>query len=457
MTTYLKKDGEDALLIIEDDQGLRNQLKWSFADRYKVITAGDRETALNLVKKSAPAVVTLDLGLPPDPGGVSEGFATLEALLELAPATKVIVITGNDDLDNAVRAVGLGAYDFYAKPVDPNMLGFVVERAFRLYELEEENRKLARLHVSHPLDGVIAASPQMHEVCRLVEQLASTDLSVLLLGESGTGKEVLARALHRLSPRAAGPFIAINTAAIPDSLLEAELFGYEKGAFTDAAKQTKGKIEMAHGGTLFLDEIGDMPLGLQPKLLRFLQERVIERVGGRQEIAVDVRVVCATHQKIERLISEERFRQDLYFRINETTIEIPPLRERKEDIPVLGRAFLHRYNRKMKRNLLDFSDAALMAMEAYDWPGNVRELEGRVKTAIALAGGPKVEVRDLKLAAADAERRLLTLREAREAAERQALCAALNEADRKIARAAEILDITRPTLYALLNKFNLKV
>ncbi|MBN2700396.1 MAG: PEP-CTERM-box response regulator transcription factor [Methylothermaceae bacterium] len=453
----MKKDGEDALLIIEDDQGLRNQLKWSFADHYKVITAGDRETALNLVKKNAPAVVTLDLGLPPDPGGVSEGFATLEALLELAPATKVIVITGNDDLDNAVRAVGLGAYDFYAKPVDPNLLGFVVERAFRLYELEEENRKLARLHVSHPLDGVIAASPQMHEVCRLVEQLASTDLSVLLLGESGTGKEVLARALHRLSPRAAGPFIAINTAAIPDSLLEAELFGYEKGAFTDAAKQTKGKIEMAHGGTLFLDEIGDMPLGLQPKLLRFLQERVIERVGGRQEIAVDVRVVCATHQKIERLISEERFRQDLYYRINETSIEIPPLRERKEDIPVLGRAFLHRYNRKMKRNLLDFSDAALMAMEAYDWPGNVRELEGRVKTAIALAGGPKVDVRDLKLAETDAERRLLTLREAREAAERQALCAALNEADRKIARAAEILDITRPTLYALLNKFNLKV
>ncbi|GAB6066790.1 PEP-CTERM-box response regulator transcription factor [Methylothermus subterraneus] len=445
------------LLIVEDDPGLRNQLKWHFADRYAVATAEDREAALAIVKKAAPGVVTLDLGLPPDPGGVSEGFAALEAILKLAPATKVIVITGNDDRANAVRAIGAGAYDFYSKPIEADLLGLIVERAFRLFALEEENRKLARLNVHFPLDGVIAASAEMHRICRLVEQLAPTNLSVLFLGESGTGKEVMARALHRLSPRGQGPFVAINAAAIPDNLLEAELFGYEKGAFTDAVKQTKGKIELAQGGTLFLDEIGDMPLALQPKLLRFLQERVIERVGGRREIPVDVRVVCATHQNLERLIAEGRFRQDLYFRLNEASIELPPLRERKEDIPVLARAFLHRYTLEMKRNLLDFTEAALAAMEAYPWPGNVRELQGRVKTAVALARGPKIDVVDLKLPEAGQERRILTLREARELAEREALCRALSEAGGSISKAAEILDVTRPTLYALLAKFDLKV
>jgi len=445
------------LFIIEDDPGLQSQLKWSFAEKYKVLTAGDRDEAVALVKKNNPVVVTLDLGLPPDPGGASEGFAALKEILDLAPGAKVIVITGNDSLDNAVRAVGMGAYDFYQKPVDPDMLAFVVERAFRLYELEEENRKLARMHINHPLDGVIASSPQMHEVCRLVEQLAPTDLSMLLLGESGTGKEVIARALHDLSPRKKGPFVAINAAAIPENLLEAELFGYEKGAFTDAAKQTKGKIEIASGGTLFLDEIGDMPMNLQPKILRFLQERVVERIGGRKEIPVDVRVICATHQDIDRLIAEGRFRQDLFFRINESTIVLPSLRERTGDIPVLARAFLHRYNREMKRNLLDFSESALEAMENYEWPGNVRELQGRVKTAVALSRGPKVGAQDLRLAAPENERRLKTLREIREAAEREALVAALNEVGGKIAKAAEILDITRPTIYALLSKYDLKV
>ncbi len=445
------------LLIVEDDPGLQSQLKWNFADRYKVVTAGDRETALAAVRKRPPAVVTLDLGLPPDPGGVSEGFATLEAILHLSPRTKIIVITGNDQLDNAVRAIGMGAYDFYQKPVDPDMLAFVVERAMRLYALEEENRKLARAQVNHPLDGVIAASPAMLEICRLVERLATTDLSVLLLGESGTGKEVMARALHHLSARRDGPFVAINAAAIPETLLEAELFGYEKGAFTDAAKQTIGKIEMADGGTLFLDEIGDMPLSLQPKLLRFLQERTIERIGGRRPIPVDVRIVCATNQNLESLIQEGCFRQDLYFRINEAVVELPPLRERREDIIVLARAFLHRYNHEMKRNLLDFDAQALAALEAYDWPGNVRELQGKVKTAVALARGPKVRAEDLKLMPPRTPRRLLTLKEAREEAERQALAAALSEADGKVAKAAEILDVTRPTLYSLLHKYDLKV
>ncbi|HHJ39808.1 MAG: PEP-CTERM-box response regulator transcription factor [Methylothermaceae bacteria B42] len=448
---------KQTLLIVEDDPGLQSQLKWSFADKYHVVTASDKETALEALKKHVPSVVTLDLGLPPDPGGVSEGFATLNAILHAQPGTKVIVITGNDQLDNAVKAVGMGAYDFYQKPVEPEMLGFVVERAFKLHALEDENKKLSRLHISNPLDGVIAASPQMHEVCRLVEQLAPTDLSILLLGESGTGKEVIARAIHKLSPRADRPFIAINAAAIPDSLLESELFGHEKGAFTDASKQTPGKIELADGGTLFLDEIGDMPLSLQPKLLRFLQERVIERVGGRKEIQVDVRVICATHQNLEQQIAEGQFRQDLYFRINETTIVLPPLRDRSGDVAVLARAFLHRYNQEMKRNLLDFTEEALAALESYHWPGNVRELQSRIKNAVALSKGPKIELVDLRMKGAENNARLRTLREAREAAEREALCNALSEAGGKISRAAEILDVTRPTLYSLLNKFNLKV
>lgn len=446
----------DTLLIVEDDPGLQSQLKWTFADKYNVVTAGDRDAALTAIKKASPAVVTLDLGLPPDPGGVSEGFATLNAVLQQDPGTKVIVITGNDQLDNAVRAVGIGAYDFYQKPVEPEMLAFVVERAFKLHALEEENKKLSRLHISNPLDGVIAASSQMHEVCRLVEQLAPTDLSVLLLGESGTGKEVIARAIHSLSPRAGKPFIAINAAAIPDTLLESELFGHEKGAFTDASKQTVGKIEMAEGGTLFLDEIGDMPLSLQPKLLRFLQERVIERIGGRREIPVDVRVICATHQNLEQRIADGLFRQDLFFRINETLIELPPLRDREGDIPVLARAFLHRFNREMKRNLLDFSEAAIAALEAYHWPGNVRELQSKIKNAVALAKGPKIEVTDLRMSEAESGKRLRTLREVRDAAEREALCKALSEAGGKISRAAEILEVTRPTLYSLLSKFGLK-
>ena len=448
---------KETLLIVEDDPGLQSQLKWNFSDKYQVVTAGDKEMALEALKKHAPSVVTLDLGLPPDPGGVSEGFATLDAILHIRPGTKVIVITGNDQLDNAVKAVGMGAYDFYQKPVEPEMLGFVVERAFKLHSLEDENKKLSRLHISNPLDGVIAASPQMHEVCRLVEQLAPTDLSILLLGESGTGKEVMARAIHKLSPRADKPFVAINAAAIPDALLESELFGHEKGAFTDASKQTPGKIELADGGTLFLDEIGDMPLALQPKLLRFLQERVIERVGGRKEIQVDVRVICATHQNLERHIAEGKFRQDLYYRINETTIVLPPLRTRTGDVGVLARAFLHRYNQEMKRNLLDFTDEALAALESYDWPGNVRELQSRIKNAVALSKGPKIELADLRMQGAEASNRWRTLREAREAAEREALCNALSEAEGKISLAAEILDVTRPTLYALLKKFNLKV
>lgn len=447
---------EQSLLIVEDDPGLRSQLRWNF-DQYRVHVAEDRESAIAAMRKYEPAVVTLDLGLPPDPGGTREGFAVLQEILSIAPQTKVIVLTGNDDTVNPVKAIGQGAYDFYQKPIEPEILSFVVDRAFRLHALEEENRKLSRLHVSNPLEGIIGASPEMHEVCRMVERFAPTDLTVLVLGESGTGKEVIARALHALSPRANKPFIAVNAAAIPENLLESELFGHEKGAYTGASQQVKGKFELAHGGTFFLDEIGDTPISLQPKLLRFLQERVLERIGGRQEIKVDVRVICATHQRMDTLIAEHRFREDLFFRINEMVIELPPLRERTGDIIVLARAFLDRYAQQMRRNLLGFTDEALAALEAYHWPGNVRELDNKIKRAVVMAAGTQVDAKDLQLTPGEFRRRVLSLREAREAAERQAVCAALSEVGENVSRAAELLEVTRPTLYALLSKFNLKV
>lgn len=447
---------EQTLLIVEDDPGLRRQLRWSF-DQYKLQMADDRESALAAVKKYEPAVVTLDLGLPPDPGGTSEGFATLNEILSFAPQTKVVVLTGNDDTANAVKAVGQGAYDFYQKPIDPDILAFVVERAFKLHSLEEENRKLARMHYSYPLEGIVAASPQMHEVCRLVERLAPTNMTVLVLGESGTGKELIARALHSLSARAHKPFIAVNAAAIPENLLESELFGYEKGAFTGAASQVKGKFELADGGTFFLDEIGDIPLALQAKLLRVLQARVLERVGGRQEIKLDVRVICATHRDMRQLIVAGQFREDLYYRINEMIINLPPLRERSGDVPVLARAFLERYAKQMARNIIGFKEDAMAALEAHDWPGNIRELEHKIKRAVVMARGAFIEIKDLELTQGDYKRRILTLREAREAAERLAICTALSEAGENVSKAAELLEITRPTLYALLTKFNLKI
>ncbi|MEE9396811.1 MAG: PEP-CTERM-box response regulator transcription factor [Methylococcales bacterium] len=447
---------EHVLLVVEDDPGLQNQLRWSFDD-YKVHLAGDRETALALAKKHSPAVVTLDLGLPPDPGGVTEGLKTLEEIIALAPETKVIVITGNDDSENAVRSIGKGAYDFYQKPIDPETLSLVVDRALKLFQLENEHRKLARLHISNPLDGVIAASPEMHEVCRMVERLAPTDMTVLLLGESGSGKEVFAHALHKLSHRANKAFIAVNAAAIPENLLESELFGHEKGAFTGAVKQVKGKFEMAQGGTFFLDEIGDMPISLQPKLLRLLQERTIERVGGRQEIPIDVRVICATHQNVDKLIEEGRFRQDLFFRVNEMIIEIPPVRERTGDALVLARAFMEKFAKQMKRNLMGFSEAAITAIEGYEWPGNVREIENRIKRAVVMADGTLIDVKDLQLDPGDDSQKMKTLREVRDKAEREAICLALTEVGGNVSKAADLLEVTRPTLYSLLNKFNLKV
>jgi two-component system NtrC family response regulator len=448
-------DDEKKLLLIEDDPGLQSQLRWAFED-YRVLVAGDRESALDLMRSDEPPVVTLDLGLPPDAANATEGLLALEQILVLAPHTKVIVVTGNDDRANALRAIGLGAYDFYQKPVDPDVLGLIVQRAYELYQLEDENRRLMRAAEKSPLDGVIANSPQMVKACRMVEKVAPTDATILLLGDSGTGKELLARALHGLSARKDAPFIAINCAAIPDTLLESELFGYEKGAFTGAAKQTRGKIECAHRGTLFLDEIGDLPPALQAKILRFLQERVIERVGGREEIPVDVRVVCATHQDLSEMIGDDKFREDLYYRVNEIAIHLPPLRERTGDAVLLAQAFLQKFMQERAKSLRGFSDEALAAIEAHAWPGNVRELENRVKRATIMAEGNRIELEDLELAAPKEDEMPLNLREVRERAERQALQRAMGLSHGNMSKAAQMLGVSRPTLYDLLNKFEMK-
>ncbi len=443
------------LLIVEDDPGLQSQLRWSFED-YDVHVAGDRDSAIAALRRHTPSVVTLDLGLPPDPANPSQGLALLQEMVSLSPDTKVIVVTGNDDRENALQAVALGAYDFYQKPIDSEVLRVIVDRACHLYDLEQEHRALVESYGSYQLDGIVGSSPQMTGVCRMAEKVAPTDATVLVLGESGTGKELLARAIHSLSPRKDQRFLAINCAAIPETLLESELFGYERGAFTGAAKQTKGKIEWAHEGTLFLDEVGDLPLSLQAKLLRFLQERTIERVGGREEIPVDVRVVCATNQDLTEMIKDGTFREDLYYRLSEITIHIPPLRERDGDAVLLSRVFLEKYRAQRATKVRGFTKDALLAIESYRWPGNVRELENKVKRAVILAAGSHVSAEELELNVPDDVELPFNLRQVRERAEYQAVIRALNHTAGNIAQAAELLGVSRPTIYDLMKKLNIK-
>ena len=450
-------DDKPKLLIVEDDPGLQKQLKWCFDD-YEVIAATDRPGALAALRRHEPAVVLQDLGLPPDAEGVSEGFATLLETLRLAPRTKVIVVTGQLDKQNAVRAVGMGAYDFYQKPVDTDVLRLLVQRAFQIHSLEQENRALVQRQGLMPLEGVIAIAEPMVKACRTIEKVAPTNATVLLLGDSGTGKELLARAVHTLSPRADKPFVAINCAAIPDTLLEAELFGYEKGAYTGAAKQTAGKFEHANGGTLFLDEIGDMPLALQAKLLRFLQDRVVERIGGRDRIPVDVRVVCATNKDLPAIIKSGEFREDLYYRISEVTVRIPPLRERGGDAVIIAQSVLERRAREHHRPVKGFTPEAMKAIEAYPWPGNIRELENRVNGAVIMTEGKYVSVEDLGLPSqGDGDLSWLNLRVARQRAESEAIRQALALTGWNLTRTAELLGITRPTLYDLLEKNEIAV
>ena len=444
------------LLIVEDDPALQKQLRWSF-DQFETLTAGDRESALTQVHRHNPAVVTMDLGLPPDADSVSEGFRLLEQILAVAPDTKVIVLTGQNDRTNALRAIGLGAYDFFAKPFEPELLTLTIDRAFRLYDLQQENRRLQAAQHPPALAGLLTRNAEMLRVCRTIEKVANSSATVLLLGESGTGKEVLARGVHEASPRKAERFVAINCAAIPDNLLESELFGYEKGAFTGAAKTTPGKIESANGGTLMLDEIGDLPHALQAKLLRFLQERVIERLGGRQEIPVDVRIVCATHQDLKVLIKDGRFREDLFYRLAEIVINIPPVRDRKGDAALLAHAFVRRFSAEQNRGNMTLSEEATRAIELHTWPGNVREIENCIKRAVIMADGLQITREDIGLDQAEANpSEFIDLRRIRDEAERNAVVTALGRTNGNVVRTAEILGISRPTLYDLMHRLGLK-
>jgi two-component system, NtrC family, response regulator len=438
------------LLVVEDDPGLQRQLKWAL-DGFEVDCAATRDEALAVLRRLEPAIVLQDLGLPPDPNGVEEGFATMVEVLRIAPRTKIVVVTGREGREHALRAIALGAYDFCQKPVDTDVLRLIIDRAYRIYELEAENQRLAESRSSSALDGVIAASEPMLKVCRMIRKLAPTQASVLLLGESGTGKEQLARALHALSARAAKPLIAINCAAIPENLLESELFGYERGAFTGAVRQTIGKIETADGGTLFLDEIGDMPLALQAKLLRFVQERMIERVGGRELIPMDVRIVAATNRNLQIAIEQKSFREDLYYRLSEVTVAIPPLRERGLDAVVIANYLLQQACKRHGRPLPKLSPDALASIERHAWPGNVRELENRINTAVIMCEGKLITAADLALEA-PAQAELLPLREVRQRAEAQAVQRALAATGGNMSKAAELLGITRPTLYDLLER-----
>ena len=445
-----------SLLIVEDDLALQKQLRWSF-DQFETLTAADRESALAQIHRHCPAVVTMDLGLPPDADSVSEGFRLLEQILATAPDTKVIVLTGQNDRANALRAIALGAYDFFAKPFEPEMLALTIDRAFRLHDLQQENRRL--LESQHPpaLAGLLTRDAGMQKICRTIEKVANSNATVLLLGESGTGKELLARGLHESSPRSGERFVAINCAAIPENLLESELFGYEKGAFTGAVKTTPGKIESANGGTLMLDEIGDLPLPLQAKLLRFLQERVIERLGGRSELPVDVRIVCATHQDLKTHISNGSFREDLYYRLAEIVVQIPPLRERRGDPALMAHAFAHRFASEHKRGSMTLSEEAVRAIETHRWPGNVRELENCIKRAVIMADGSRITLEDIGLDAEESgEVEFIDLRKARDEAERQAIVTALGRANGNLLRTSEILGISRPTLYDLMHRLGLK-
>ena len=452
------------LLIVEDDPGLQSQLRWCFDD-FEVLLAEDEESALAQVRKNQPQVVTLDLGLPPDSGGVSVGFKVLEKILSINPASKIIVVTGQEDRENALKAVGMGAYDFFNKPVDAKILSLVVDRAYNLCLIEQENKQLKENMVTSPLEGLITSSPAMLRICETVEKVAPSDLAVLILGESGTGKEVIARALHNLSQYSEGKFAAINCAAIPENLLESELFGHEKGSFTGATSQKKGKIEIASGGTLFLDEIGDMSLDLQAKMLRFLQERVIERVGGTKEIAVDVRVICATHHPLKDMISDNSFREDLYFRISDITIELPPLRERDDDILLLAQVFLDRYAKQQDKNIKGFSPAAENMLLNYECKGNVRELEKIVRRSVIMVDEAYIKPEDLLLEGRsnnlpesdeDAEG-TLKLSVVRNYAEKRTILKALKEADGNLSQAAKLLDVTRPTLYSLIERLNIVI
>jgi len=452
------------LLIVEDDPGLQSQLRWCFSE-FEVFQADDEDSALKAIAEHNPQVVTLDLGLPPDAGGVSVGFQILEQIININASIKVVVVTGQEDRENALKAVSMGAYDFFNKPVDAKILSLVVDRAYRLHEIEQENQALLSKQHSAPLSGIITSSPKMLSICATVEKVAPSDLSVLVLGESGTGKEVIARALHDLSRYSDGNFVAINCAAIPENLLESELFGHEKGSFTGANRQKLGKVEIANHGTLFLDEIGDMPLDLQAKMLRFLQERVIERVGGVKEIPIETRIICATHRPLKEMIEEKLFREDLYFRISDINLELPPLRDRDDDILLLSQVFLDRYVKQQDKVIKGFSQSAEEALSGYDCRGNIRELEKIIRRAVIMSNNTYIQPEDLlidRVAPGPKNEHkensdMLTLAMVRNFAEKRAISRVLEEVNGNMSQASKILDVSRPTLYSLIEKLDIQV
>lgn len=451
-TAPTQERAEELVLLVEDDLGLQKQMRWALSP-YVVEVAGSREEALAKVAASTFRVVILDLGLPPDENGASEGLKALDEVLSAAPQTKVIVASGNVERSNAVRAVGKGAFDFIAKPIDSEVLKLIIGRAIRMSELEEENVRLREPSASGT-EGLVYASPNMGQVARMLDRIGPMDVSVLLTGETGSGKEVMARALHQVSRRKAQPFVAINCASIPENLLESELFGHERGAFTGAVKRTLGKFELADHGTLFLDEIGDMPMPLQVKLLRFLQDRRLERVGGRDSITVDVRLITATNQKLEKLIGEGRFREDLYYRINDVRIDLPALRDRDADAILLAHHFLNKFSKTFSKRVNGFSEDALAAIAQHPWPGNVRELENRVKRAVVMAENKRITAQDLDLEAPAQGERNLDLHAQVEALEKRLVTEALARTDGNVSKAAKLLGISRPHLYSLMGQDN---
>ncbi len=445
------------LLIVDDDEDLRTQMKWALVQDYEVFLAEDRRSAAMIMNKEKPPVVTLDLGLPPQPAGVEEGFAVLEDILSEYEHTKVLIITGRGEKEHALRAVERGAYDYFYKPIQLDELKVVLRRAFHVSQLESEQWELQQRLSTDTFEGMLGMCRKMQDVFSVIRKVAGTDAPVLIMGESGTGKELVARAIHRLSMRQNRPFIVINCGAIPENLLESELFGHEKGAFTGAHVQRKGRFELADGGILFLDEIGDLPLSLQVKLLRFLQEKVVERVGGRELIEVDTRVVAATNRDLKEAMKEGNFREDLYFRLGVITITLPPLREREGDLDLMAKAFLERYATENGKKIKGFTGRALEAMHKHAWPGNVRELENRIKRAVIMAEGKKVTPEDLELETDKSRTKFegMGLKEAREKLEKELILKSLVRNRGNLTKAAMELGVSRPTLYDLMDKFGI--
>lgn len=453
--THTPLSSNPKLLIVDDEEDIRTQMRWGLAEDYDIFLAGDRATALETFKRERPAVVTLDLGLPPHPREVEEGFRTLEALLEEDSHAKVIMITGRGEKENALKAISLGAYDFFSKPVQIDELKVMIRRALYMYQLEQENAKLQKFLHSELFEEMLGTSEQMEKVYSSIRKVANTDAPVLVAGESGTGKELVARGIHRQSGRRERPFVAINCGAIPENLLESELFGHERGSFTGAHAQQKGRIEAAQDGTLFLDEIGELPMLLQVKLLRFLQEHRIVRLGGREEIGVNVRVIAASNTDLKKAMSEGKFREDLFYRLNVVAIKVPSLRERGEDILLLAKMFLQKYSAENKKKNTGFSRQAVTAIQNYGWPGNVREMENKIKRAVIMAEGQKITPEDLELTTATSKFEGLSLRAAREVIEKEIIQKALTKNNGNVSQTASELGISRPTLHELIEKLGI--